>query len=122
MIEVASGFMCVCYTLNMNLQDSHPNDAVNIAPHLHSIIYEDDKMRVLKVVVNPGDKAEMHWHPHNINYVLSAGKLRFNRPDGTNVDVDLADGQVTSATADSQHAVENIGDTVVQTIQVELKY
>ena len=106
----------------MNIQESHSDDAVNIAPHLHSVLYEDDKMRVLKVVVNPGDTAEMHWHPHNINYVLTGGKLRFNRPDGSSVDVELTDGQVTSATSDSQHAVENIGDTTVETVQVELKY
>lgn len=106
----------------MNLKDTHVDDAVNVAPHLHSVVYEDDKMRVLKVVVQPGDIADMHWHPHNINYVLSGGKLRFNRPDGSSVDVDLTVGQVTSAAVDSQHSVENIGDETVETIQVELKY
>jgi mannose-6-phosphate isomerase-like protein (cupin superfamily) len=105
----------------MTLQQNHPDDAVNIAPHLHKVIFEDDKMRVLKVTVNPGDKAEMHWHPRNINYVLSAGTLRFDRPDGTSVDVDLTEGQVTSSPSESSHAVENIGDGIVSTIQVELK-
>lgn len=105
----------------MNLQENHADDAVNIAPHLHTVIYEDEKMRVLKVVVKPGDTAAMHWHPHNINYVLSGGRLHFDRPDGSSADVDLTDGQVTSATTDSQHAVKNIGDTTVETIQVEMK-
>jgi mannose-6-phosphate isomerase-like protein (cupin superfamily) len=105
----------------MNIQDGHPNDAINIAPQLHRVMYEDDKMRVLKVSVRPGDKAAMHWHPHNINYVLSAGTLRFNKPDGTTVDVQLAEGQITSSTAESLHAVENIGEGLVETIQVELK-
>jgi mannose-6-phosphate isomerase-like protein (cupin superfamily) len=105
----------------MTIQEEHPNDAVNIAPHLHTVIFEDDKMRVLKVSVKPGDKADMHWHPRNINYVLSTGTLRFNRPDGTSVDVDLAEGQVTSSPTESSHAVENIGDSIVETIQVELK-
>ena len=105
----------------MTIQETHADDAVNIAPHLHSVIFEDDKMRVLKVSVKPGDKAEMHWHPRNINYVLSTGTLRFNRPDGTTADVELSDGQVTSSPTESSHAVENIGDTLVETIQVELK-
>lgn len=105
----------------MNIQDEHTDDAVNIAPHLHTVIFEDDKMRLLKVSVKPGDKAEMHWHPRNINYVLSTGTLRFNRPDGTTVDVDLAKGQVTSSPTENSHAVENIGDTIVETVQVELK-
>jgi mannose-6-phosphate isomerase-like protein (cupin superfamily) len=104
------------------IQNSHPDDAVNIAPHLHTVIYEDDKMRVLKVTVKPGDMAKMHWHPHNINYVLAAGTLRFVRPDGTSASVELTEGQVTSSQVESLHEVENIGDTTVATIQVELKY
>lgn len=104
----------------MNVQDSHKDDAVNVAPHLHKIVFEDDKLRVLKVTVEPKAKADMHWHPRNINYITKSGKLRFNKPDGTTVDVDLSKGQVTSA-GESSHAVENVGETTVETIQVELK-
>lgn len=104
----------------MNIQDKHADDATNIAPHLHKILFEDDKLRILKVTVNPGDAANMHWHPRNINYVLSRGKLRFNKPDGSSVEVDLSEGQITSS-PESFHAVKNIGDTTVETIQVELK-
>lgn len=106
----------------MSLQDSPTDDAINIAPHLHKIIYEDEKIRVLKVSVRPGDTADMHWHPHNINYVLAPGKLHFDKPDGTSVDVELTEGQVTFAKSDSYHAVKNIGESTVETIQVELKY
>jgi oxalate decarboxylase/phosphoglucose isomerase-like protein (cupin superfamily) len=102
-----------------NISD-HTDDAVAIAPHLHEIIFENDKIRVLKVTVKPGDKADMHWHPENINYILKSGKLRFIKPDGSTVDIELTEGQVTSS-PESSHAVENIGDTEVQTVQVELK-
>lgn len=104
----------------MTIQEEHQNDAVNIAPHLHEVIFEDDKMRVLKVTVKPGDTAEMHWHPQNINYLLKPGLLRFTKEDGSVVDVELSEGQVTSS-PESSHAVENIGDTTVETVQVELK-
>lgn len=106
----------------MNIQDSHTDDAVNIAPHLHKVVYEDDKMRVLIVTVEPGDHADMHWHPHNMNYVTKGGKLRFTRKDGSTVDVDLTEGQATSSEVEVYHAVDNVGDTTVQTIQTELKY
>jgi mannose-6-phosphate isomerase-like protein (cupin superfamily) len=105
----------------MNIQEQHSDDAVNIAPHLHTIIFEDDKMRVLKVSVKPGAIAAMHWHPRNINYVLSGGLLRFGKTDGTTIDVDLTNGQVTSSPTEGSHAVENVGETLVETIQVELK-
>ena len=106
----------------MNIQDTHKDDAINIAPDLHEVIYEDDKMRVLKVTVKPGAHADMHWHPHNMNYVIQSGLLRFTRTDGTTVDVELTEGLVTSSTAEVFHTVDNIGDTTVQTVQVELKY
>lgn len=102
-----------------NIAD-HTDNAVTVAPHIHEIIFENDKMRVLKVTVKPGDKAEMHWHPENINYILAPGKLRFTKPDGTVAEVELTEGQVTSS-PESSHAVENIGDSEVQTVQVELK-
>ncbi len=104
----------------MNIQESHPDDAVNVAPHIHSVLFEDDKLRVLKVSVKPGDTAAMHWHPRNINYITAGGTLRFERPDGSMVEVELTTGQVTSS-PESSHAVENIGDTMVETVQVELK-
>jgi len=104
----------------MNIQDKHTDDAVNIAPHLHTVLFEDDKLRVLKVSVKPGETADMHWHPHNINYILSSGTLSFEKQDGSTVVVDLAEGQVTNS-IESSHGVKNVGDTVVETVQVELK-
>lgn len=96
------------------------DDAVHIAPDLHEIIFENNQLRVLKVTVKPGAKAATHWHPENINYILTSGKLRFSKPEGTTIEVELTDGQVTSSPAGS-HAVENVGNTEVQTVQVELK-
>jgi hypothetical protein len=45
----------------MNIKDEHSDDAVNIAPDVHHIIYEDDMVRVLKVSMQPGGSTEMHW-------------------------------------------------------------
>lgn len=108
------------YSGVMNISDEHTDDAVNIAPNLHEILLETERMRVLKVSVKPGEKAKMHWHPENMNYILASGKLRFTKSDGTTVDVELLEGSTTNS-VESSHAVENIGDTEVQTIQVELK-
>lgn len=106
----------------MKIQDNHSYDAMNVAPHVHKVLYEDDKIRVLKVRMKPGDTANMHWHPHSINYVLSDGKIHLDNPDGTSAVIELSQGQVTSTTAEISHAVKNIGETTVETIEVELKY
>lgn len=105
----------------MNIQDNHKDDAVNVAGHLHTILYEDDKMRVLKVTVKPGDEAEMHWHPRNMNYILKSGSLKFIDPQNNSKEIFLNEGDVTSWKEPGFHAVVNTGDSVVETVQVELK-
>lgn len=106
----------------MSIQDDRQDDAVNIAPQFHEILYEDDKMRILKVTVPAGQTAAMHWHPHNANYVLKSGKLKFTDPTGNSKEVELFEGMITSSEKDVFHQVENISDETVETIQVELKY
>ena len=95
-------------------------DAVTIAPDLHKVIFENDKVRVLDVVVPPGAHADMHWHPENVGYVVASGKLKFTKPDGTSVEVELKGGQVTNA-GENSHIVDNIGETTAHVVQVELK-
>jgi len=98
----------------------HVDDIVEIAPEQHTVLFENDRIRMLKVIVKPGDKVAMHRNPENVNYILKPGTLRLIGADGTVQDVILTEGQVIPAPVGS-HAVENIGDTEVQTIGVELK-
>lgn len=95
-------------------------DAVTKAPGVHKIIFENEKVRVLDVIAQPGEKTAMHWHPDNISYIAVGGKLKFTKPDGSTIVVELQPGQVT-APGEGSHEVENIGDSVVHAIQVELK-
>ena len=99
---------------------NHDDDAISIAPELHKVVFEDDKVRILEVSVPVSGSAELHWHPRNINYVQTAGTLRFTKSDGTSADVSLSQGQVTSS-GELAHMVENIGDSEVRTVQIEFK-
>jgi quercetin dioxygenase-like cupin family protein len=104
----------------MNDTDEKMNDAVKVAPHLHVVLFENDKVRVLQVKVKPGEQAAMHWHPENITYVQSTGRLRFTKPDGSTADAELSEGLVRHGDAGS-HAVKNVGEQRFEAIQVELK-
>jgi quercetin dioxygenase-like cupin family protein len=96
------------------------DDIVKIAPEQHAVLFENDQIRMLKVTVKPGDKVPLHRNPANVHYVLTGGKLRFTDPDGSTQEVELTAGQVIPA-PEGSHAVENIGDTEMQSIGVELK-
>jgi len=96
------------------------DDIVAIAPEQHKVIFENDTIRMLKVTVKPGEKVAMHTNPENVNYILKPGILRLINPDGSAQDLELTEGQVIPAPVGT-HAVENVGDSEVQTIGVELK-
>ena len=96
------------------------DDIVAIAPESHEVIFENDTIRVLKVTVPANGTVPMHSNPENINYILKSGTLRLTELSGSVVDVQVSEGQMIPAPKGS-HAVENIGDTEVQTVCIELK-
>lgn len=95
-------------------------DAVTVAPQIHQVIFENDVVRILKVQLRPGDYAEMHSHPENVNYILQGGLVRFSSPDGTSSEVLLETGKTIHSTG-TIHSVESLVDTVFETIQIEFK-
>ena len=98
---------------------NHDDDAVGNAPEIHKAVFENETIRVLDVVVPPRHKTLPHWHPNNIGYVLSPGRLRFTLTDGTVRDAELSVGQVTHGSG--EHIVENVGGSEVRVIQIEFK-
>ncbi len=95
------------------------NDALTIAPEVHTLLFENEKVRVLNVYLSAGKKTEMHWHPDNISYILQGGKMRVIKQSGL-VEVELKATTVMSGT-EGEHIVENIGNSDIHTIQVEFK-
>lgn len=95
-------------------------DAVTAAPAIHQVVFENDEIRLLRVTVGPGAKAEMHSHPRNLNYVTQGGRLRFTSPEGQVREVELTEGQVLDSQA-AAHEVENVGSSTVETLQTEFK-
>lgn len=95
-------------------------DVMKVAPDSHDVIFEDEKIRVLKFHIKPGQKAEMHSHPKNVSYVLNSGHLRITTPDDIVKEVILTAGQ-TASSGPVSHRVENTGNSEVQTIQIELR-
>jgi quercetin dioxygenase-like cupin family protein len=96
------------------------DDIVKISPDVHHVLFENAVIRVLEVTVKPGAKVPMHTNPENVNYIVKPGTLRLINPDGSSVDIELAERQVIPAPV-GRHAVENVGASEVRTICIELK-
>ncbi len=90
-----------------------------MANHMNKILMENNRVNVLNVTFQPGEKAPMHHHPDHVIYVLSGGKLAITSNGKTDT-LDLQKGKVLYLNEIS-HAVENIGATTVDLLVVELK-
>jgi quercetin dioxygenase-like cupin family protein len=97
-----------------------PEDAVNVAPHVYKVLFENERARLLEVVMQPGDHSEMHSHPDNLVYVLSDGKVAFTAPSGETADLELTAGASMWMEA-TEHATENVGGTAVRALFFEPK-
>lgn len=93
---------------------------LEVAPDMYRLLHENERVRVLEVTFQPGQSIPPHSHPDHMAYAVEGGKLRLSKPDGSSSDVDLAAGQVLWIPAET-HWAENIGDTVVRILVVELK-
>ncbi len=94
-------------------------DPVVTNPEFYSVIFENDRVRVLAYRDSPGDRTRSHAHPDSVMYTLSAFSRRLESGDMRH-DVEMSAGTAAWLPA-QEHAGENIGDTDTYVVFVELK-
>ena len=109
-------------------------DAVAAAPNHHKVIFENDKLRVLDVTLQPGDEEPLHLHRWPSVFVLDElhDKVRDISPEGLELPpsrdviqaIEAWDGQsslVVNMAPQPLGRVLNKGDTVIHGIRIEIK-
>jgi len=97
-----------------------PRDSLKTAPETHKLAFENDKVRVVRVHYEPGEKGPMHDHPDQVQIWLTDADIPITMPDGrTQVDHVKA-GLVRWRNAFS-HKGENVSDKPFEYVSVELK-
>jgi quercetin dioxygenase-like cupin family protein len=81
---------------------------------------ENPRIRVLEATLKPGDKEKTHSHPAYVIYVIAGGKFRNHAADGTVTDGEFKTGDVIYRDP-LTHSAENIGNTTIHLVLVELK-
>ena len=94
-------------------------DPASSNPDHYTVIFENDRARVLEYQDVPGDKTTLHEHPDSVMYTLSSFRRRLHHGDQSR-DVELQTGSTNWLPAQS-HYGENIGETPTHAIFVELK-
>src|SRR5688572_2890861 len=89
-------------------------------PDKYTVVFENNRVRVLEYRDEPGQKTTPHEHPDSIMHTLSSFRRRLIAGNGKSVDVTLSQGETPWLDAQT-HSGENIGDTPTHVLFVELK-
>ena len=95
------------------------DDPVATNPDLYSVVFENERVRVLEYRDGPGDRTTPHRHPDSVMVTLSDFDRRLTVGEQSR-EVALTAGQANWLPAQT-HMGENIGTTPTRVIFVELK-
>lgn len=95
-------------------------DAVSVAPDVYTVLHEDDRVRVLDMVLPAGETDGLHSHPNEAVYFIEGSTVRISVPGEEPTELDIPDGAPLSHEAWT-HTVENIGESDLHAVVVEIK-
>jgi quercetin dioxygenase-like cupin family protein len=92
---------------------------MNTASDIYSMLFENDRVRVMRAVFKPGQTAKMHQHPDHVVVVLRGGRLKMTS-QGKTSELNLDSGSAVFLDA-QEHEATNISDSGIEIIVTELK-
>ena len=95
-------------------------DPVTVDPQHYRVEFENDQVRVLRIMYGPHEKSVMHEHPSGVVVSLTDQDVKFAFPDGRTEERHLKAGQTVWHEAGS-HLPENLNDAPLEAVLVELK-
>jgi len=95
-------------------------DPVKLDLEHHPILLENERVRVIRTILEPHLKSPMHEHPHYVVVYLTELHTTMKMADGKEVDNPRRPGEVAWRDA-LKHETENIGEKTAVEIQIELK-
>ena len=95
-------------------------DAPKADPKHHKVEFENEWVRIVRAVIPPHEKTEMHGHPNLVSVFLTDADLKVIAPDGKVSEAHAKKGSATWR-GPTAHVAENIGDKPVEQILVEPK-
>lgn len=115
----ASLFLLLAATANTHANEQH--DSGHIAsPEHYELLFENERVLVLKMVLKPGESDSLHRHNNETVYFQKGSKLKIETLGGEPIVADVPDGHVMWHEAWT-HRVTNLGDQTAVAIIVEEK-
>ncbi len=96
-------------------------DAAKVASKTHKTLFENDKVRVLEVTIEAGEKEPIHTHPYkSITIVEKPSRIKYYDEDGNVLEEVEIEG-VSWREPMGLHAAENVGGSVFKGYRIEMK-
>ena len=103
-------------------------DAMVAAPEHHEVLLENERVRVLDSRIKPGDTVPVHTHRWaSVLYILGTSDfIRYDNEgnavfDSRTKESSIVGGTVTWSPPLLAHSVENVGNTEIRVVSIELK-
>lgn len=96
-------------------------DAVEVDPDHHKVEFENDHIRVVRMVYPPGYKTPMHSHYPGVTVSLSETKVHSWQSSGEEADGETEFGTVSWSDGTAVHSNQVVGDTPLELVRVEIK-
>ena len=95
-------------------------DAPVAEPDHYTVVFENDRVRVLRANYQPGEKSSMHTHKAGLVIIPTGSHELFTFPDGNTVEIVNEPNAVVWSEA-IEHTAEMLGPNPVEAFVVELK-
>jgi len=96
-------------------------DPVKLDASHYKVEMENDRVRVVRIKYAGKEKSVMHQHPPGVGIFLTDARSKFSYPDGRAEDIQAKAGQVMWFGEVWEHNPENLSDSDMEVIYVELK-
>jgi uncharacterized cupin superfamily protein len=88
----------------------------------HVVLVNNARVRVSKLILKPGESSKPHTHPFNgLGIAIHDSKIEISSPGLAPRIVESKTGDVVWQKAGTAHTIKNVGETVFESIDIEIK-
>jgi quercetin dioxygenase-like cupin family protein len=88
----------------------------------HTLVMENDRVRVVRLVLAPGESTKVHSHAlRGIGIALTKGELSIEVPGKDLKTIQLSPGDYQWHEIGTTHSLTNVGATAIEVVDIELK-
>jgi len=103
-------------------KDAESAQTLPILSDGHVILIDNERVRVNRLVLKPGESSKLHTHQiRGLGITLYDSKIEIRGGDGTKRTLEPKAGDHVWQNAGTTHIIKNIGSTVFEAIDIELK-